>query len=201
MFCCQKALFRSYKSEPFLGVIISTQRSSSLTQNCKLTLWLLHVKGPVKVRAWPLWAGNWAVWTTDRHQLILQNTVKHSEHLQNDNPAFGWTLLYLQRTMKCMNKALWGSAGSLIYYTHVKPPTFILCIAWIQQRIWLGLSYFISIFFTQNAHALTNFINTTLVSNVLIECETSQLNFLIPTGFIVPSDTKQSYLGHFLWIF
>lgn len=53
-----------------------------------------------------------------------------------------------ERTMKCMNKALWGSAGSLIYYTHVKPPMFILCIARIQQRIWFGLTYFISLFFT-----------------------------------------------------
>lgn len=53
-----------------------------------------------------------------------------------------------ERTMKCMNKALWGSAGSLIYYIHVKPPTFILHIAQIQQRIWFGLTYFISIFST-----------------------------------------------------
>lgn len=93
----KKALSRSYKSEPFLGVINSTQHSSPLTQNCKLTLWLLHVKVPMKVKARPPWAGNWAVWTRDRHQLSLHNTGKHSEHLQNDNPAFGWTLLYLQR--------------------------------------------------------------------------------------------------------
>lgn len=97
IFCCQKSTFQKLKSEPFLGVINSTQHSSPLTQNCKLTLWLLHVKVPMKVKARPPWAGNWAVWTRDRHQLSLHNTGKHSEHLQNDNPAFGWTLLYLQR--------------------------------------------------------------------------------------------------------
>lgn len=96
IFCCQTALSRSYKSEPFLGVINSTQHSSPLTQKCKLTPWFLHVKVLMKVKAWPLWAGNSAVWTTHKLQLSLQNTGKHSEHLQNDKPAFGWTLLYLQ---------------------------------------------------------------------------------------------------------
>lgn len=106
-------------------------------------------KCPWKVKALPLRAGSWAVWTTHRNQ------AQSSEHWETLWTSAEWQpcvwlnpALSAKRTMKCMNKALWGSAGSLIYYTHVKPPTFILCIAQIQQRIWFGLTYFISIFFT-----------------------------------------------------
>lgn len=141
--CCQKALSRSYKSEPFLGVIDSTKHSSPLTQNCKLTLQSLHVKVPMEVRA--------------RQQSSLDRTApaQSPEHWEKLWTSAEWQpcvwlnpAVATERTMKCMNKALWGSAGSLIYYTHVKPPTFILCIARIQQRIWFGLTYFISLFFT-----------------------------------------------------
>lgn len=67
----KKALSRSYKSEPFLGVINSTQQySSPLTQNCKLTLWSLCVQAPMEVRARPLAAQG----TTHSHQLSPQNT-------------------------------------------------------------------------------------------------------------------------------
>lgn len=96
-FVAKKSSFQNLKVWAFSGVINNTQHSSLLTPNYELTLWFLHVKVPMKVRARPLWVLNWAVWTTHRHQLSLQNTGKHLEHLQNDNPAFGWTLPYLQR--------------------------------------------------------------------------------------------------------
>lgn len=148
IFCCQKALSRSYQSEPFLGVTNSTQHSSPLTQNCKLTLWSLCVKAPRKSEhghseRWPEQRGQHTATSSAPRTLETLWTSAEWQPCVWLNPAVA-----AERTMKCMNKALWGSAGSLIYYTHVKPAMFILCIAWIQQRIWFGLTYFISLFFT-----------------------------------------------------